>query len=85
MIIGYSPKFVKQYKRLNFELRQEIKEKIKLLDQSVNHKYLKVHKLHGLWKKCYSFSVNYKTRIIFEYKSKETIVLLSVGDHNVYK
>ena len=85
MIIGYSPKFVKQYKKLDSELKREIKEKIELLHNSVNHQHLKVNKLHGFWKRCYGFSVNYQIRIIFEYKSKEKIVLLVVGNHNIYK
>jgi len=83
--IGYFPKFVRQYKVLDKDFREEIKEKVELLKDSRNHKSLKVHKLHGNFKGCYSFSVDYKTRIVFVYISKEEIVLLAIGDHDVYK
>jgi plasmid maintenance system killer protein len=52
---------------------------------SDNHSSLKVHKLNGPLKGSYSFSVNYKIRIIFQYVSKKEVVLLTVGDHKIYK
>ncbi len=84
-IVGYSPRFAKKYKSFEKNLRSEVKEKIELLKDAKNHKYLKVHKLHGVLRGCYSFSVNYKIRAVFEYISKEKILLLGVGDHDVYK
>ena len=83
--IGYFPKFVRKYRSLDKDFKKEIKEKIELLKDSKNHKSLKVHKLHGDFKGCYVFSVNYKTRIVFEYISKSEVVLLVIGDHDVYK
>jgi len=85
MEIVYSPGFLRKLKSKDFDFQEEVIEKIELLEDSRNHKSLKVHKLHGNFKGCYSFSVNYKTRIVFEYISKEEIVLLAVGDHEVYK
>ncbi|MBU1091391.1 hypothetical protein KKA27_00810 [Patescibacteria group bacterium] len=83
--IGYFPKFIRQYNVFGEDLRAEIKEKINLLKDPRNHEFLKVHKLRGYFKGCYSFSVNYKTRIVFEYVSKREIALLAIGDHDVYK
>ena len=50
-----------------------------------NHKRLNVHILHGRLKGRYSFSVNYRFRIVFTHLSKNEVVLLAVGDHTVYK
>ncbi|MFH1979145.1 MAG: hypothetical protein ABII97_02080 [Patescibacteria group bacterium] len=83
--VNYSPRFLRKLKSLDLNFQEEVIEKIDLFKNSKNHKSLKVHKLHGIFKNCYSFAVNYKTRIVFEHISKNTVVLLSIGDHNVYK
>jgi addiction module RelE/StbE family toxin len=85
MNIVYTPKFIRQYKKLPEALQEEVKEKIELFKADQNHPFLKTHKLKGELKKYWSFSVNYQYRIIFEYDSKETIALLKVGDHHIYQ
>ena len=77
--ILYTPKFIRKYKGLESALKEEIKEKIELFKHSSNHSLLKVHKLKGELQNIYSFSVNYKTRIIFEYEDKNKVNLLYVG------
>ena len=81
----YAPHFVRQFKRLPTELQVEVVEKLELLKHTNNHTSLKVHKLHGRFSGCLSFSVNFKIRIIFEYNSKKEMAILTIGDHEVYK
>jgi mRNA-degrading endonuclease YafQ of YafQ-DinJ toxin-antitoxin module len=81
----YAPAFVKQFKKVEVSLQEEVLEKIKLFQDGNNHQSLKMHKLHGEFKACYSFSVNYKIRIVFEYLSKNEVALLALGDHDLYK
>ncbi|MBI5152545.1 type II toxin-antitoxin system mRNA interferase toxin, RelE/StbE family [Candidatus Peregrinibacteria bacterium] len=83
--ILYKPTFVRQYKKYSKPLQDEIKEKIGLFCQDPNHSFLKTHKLKGKLKDFWSFSVNYEYRIVFKYESKNTAILLAVGDHDVYK
>ena len=83
--INYKPSFVSSYDEAEMSLKVEIKEKIALFRNKNNHKCLKVHKLHGALKDCYSFSVNYKIRIVFRYLSKNEVTLLALGDHALYK
>ena len=80
----YAPRFVRHFKRLPKELQEETVEKIALFKYTKNHTALRIHKLHGKFSKCFSFSVNYKTRIVFQYVSKNGVALLSIGDHDVY-
>ena len=86
--ITYSPKFVKIYKKIKeTDLKKEIVNKIELFKNTKNHKSLNVHKLKTFKQKTYSFSVNYKDRVVFEYldNDKKEVVLLSFGDHDIYK
>ncbi|MFA6536388.1 MAG: type II toxin-antitoxin system mRNA interferase toxin, RelE/StbE family [Candidatus Paceibacterota bacterium] len=85
MKIAYKATFIKKLNRLNLELQGEVFQKIELFRNPTNHKLLRVHKLHGQFKTCYSFSVNYQIRIIFEYLSKNEAVLLTIGDHQIYQ
>lgn len=87
MEVAYTPSFIRQLGTLSPELKEEVLEKIELFREPINHQQLKVHKLTGRLKGRYSFSVNYKTRIVFRYlktKPKEAL-LTAIGDHDVYK
>jgi proteic killer suppression protein len=87
MEISYTPSFLRLFKSLPEALQDEAIEKIELFKEENNHKALKVHKLTGRLKGRYSFSVNYKTRIVFAYTSKKPkeATLMAIGDHDVYK
>ena len=81
----YTPSVVKEFIKLETNLKEEVLEKIEFFKNPKNHKQLKVHKLKGPMKNRYSFSVNYKTRVIFEYLSKDEVIFHAVGDHAIYK
>ncbi|OHA16474.1 MAG: hypothetical protein A3C79_02555 [Candidatus Taylorbacteria bacterium RIFCSPHIGHO2_02_FULL_45_28] len=83
--IIYKPSFIDKYNGLEKDLQAEVLEKIELFKNPRNHRHLKVHKLHGRLRGRYSFSINYKYRIVFSYISKNQVRLLSIGDHDVYK
>ena len=80
----YAPVFVREFKKLQVNLQDEVLEKIELFKNSSNHRRLKVHKLKGPLKDCYSFSVNYNFRVVFSYDSKNKVNILTVGDHSIY-
>ena len=81
----YKPSFVRQYKKLQVALQQEVKKKISLFRQDSTHPFLKIHKLKGKLAGFWSFSVNYEYRIVFRYESKNTVGLLAVGNHSIYQ
>ena len=85
MIIRFKPSFVREFKKLPEELREESLERIELFKDTTNHQKLKVHKLQGRLKEFHGFSVTYSHRIVFEYETKETVVFLAIGDHTIYK
>lgn len=83
--IGYKPSFIRKFNKLPQGLQDEVIEKIELFRNTDNHQRLEVHKLKGRLNKFYSFSVNYRDRIVFEYLSDNEVALLAVGDHEIYK
>lgn len=84
LTVSFKPSFLRKIGRLDDTLQEEAVEKIDLLKDIRNHRLLKVHKLHGPLAGKFSFSINYKTRVVFEYVSKTEVTLLSIGDHDVY-
>jgi mRNA-degrading endonuclease YafQ of YafQ-DinJ toxin-antitoxin module len=85
MKISYKATFVRQYKKLENDLQEEVLEKIELFKNKENHILLKVHKLHGKFKENFSFSVNYRFRIVFMWGEGDSAILLAIGDHEIYK
>jgi len=83
--IFYAPIFIRQLKLLEKDLQEEVLEKIELFKKRDVCEQLKIYKLKGRLSGRYSFSVNYKTRIVFDYLSKKEVILLAVGDHDIYK
>lgn len=83
--IGYKPGFIREFQKLEPALQQEVREKIELFKDKKNHEHLKVHKLKGSLKDRWSFSINYRYRIVFQWIDEDSVVLLAVGDHDVYK
>jgi addiction module RelE/StbE family toxin len=85
MQIRYKPTFVRAYKKMSPALKLEVKEKIVLFQNTDNHERLRVHKLKGKLKGFYSFSVTHAHRVVFMYEKQNVIVLIAVGDHDVYQ
>ena len=73
-------------KKFSKALQEEIFEKIEFFRDPSNHKALKVHKLGGGLRGSYSFSINHKIRVVFDYlpTKPQGVLLLVVGDHDVY-
>jgi len=84
MEVIYTRAFFKRLSKYEDDFQEIIFEKITELKDIENHQQLRVHKLHGKFSNCFSFSVNYKTRIVFQHVSKDEVALLSIGDHDIY-
>ena len=82
MKIYYSNKFLKEYKKLPKNIKLIAEKREKLFRANIYNPKLKTHRLTGKLNGFWSFSVNYKTRIIFEIISDDEIWFLSVGSHD---
>lgn len=84
MDISYSPKFIKQYSRLSDDVKDMAEEKENIFKLDNFDSRLKTHKLHGRLSGYYSFSVNFKYRIIFSYYNETRVRFDSIGTHDIY-
>ncbi|WP_074382448.1 type II toxin-antitoxin system YafQ family toxin [Phormidesmis priestleyi] len=88
--LNWSPKFAREYKRFarrNPQLRPLIERTLRLLAEDPRHPALRTHKLKGELADVWSCSIDYNTRILFEFaedsESNEIIIgLLRLGVHD---
>ena len=82
MKIIYSSKFAKNYKKLPLKTKLLAEKREKIFCENIWDSRLKTHRLTGKLKDFWSFSIDYKIRIIFEIRSEDEIWFLAVGSHN---
>lgn len=82
MKIIYSSKFAKNYKKLPNKIKLLAEKREKIFRENLYDPRLKTHRLTGKLNGFWSFSVDYKTRIIFEIRSENEIWFLAIGSHN---
>lgn len=83
MEIEYSENFFRLYKKIPKNIRSLFKEKESIFKVDIFDKKLKTHKLHGKLSDFYSFSINYKYRVIFKILNNKVRVVF-IGKHDIY-
>lgn len=83
--IIFSEKFISQFESLDSKTQKLAENKIEIFRENHRHPSLKTHKLNGVLDGYFSFSVDYQTRIVFEYGKKDTVHFLKIGDHAIYR
>ena len=85
MKIFHHPRFEKAYRRLPLELKSKAEQKESVFRANPFDTRLDTHKLHGKLKSKWSFSIDYRYRILFEFDSAKNVTFLDVGDHAIYQ
>lgn len=85
MKIFYSTKFAREYQKLPLRIKKMAEKKEQIFRKNPFDPRLKTHKLKGSLKGFFSFSINQKYRIIFEFVNSKTVWFHSVGEHSIYK
>ena len=83
--VAYTPKFVREFKKLNTVLKNKVISKINLFKKSPSNQTFRLHKLHGDFSDCWAFSIDYKHRMVFKYLSENEVIFIVIGDHSIYK
>lgn len=85
MKISYSSKFEREYHKLPLSVKKIAEKKEKIFRINPFDSRLKTHKLKGRLKDFWSFSIDDKYRIIFEFIGKHEVWFHSTGTHAIYK
>lgn len=85
VVILYTPEFHRDYKKLPQVLKELVKQKGQVFEQDPFYSLLRTHKLAGALRGLWSFSVDYRNRVIFRFRGQGEVELLRVGDHSVYR
>jgi len=84
MKIIYSSKFKRSFKKLTTFLVEKTIERTIIFEKNPFDPRLDTHKLHGKLKTKWSFLINGKNRVLFEF-DKSDVIFLDVGDHDLYR
>jgi addiction module RelE/StbE family toxin len=83
--IAYSPAFARAYKKQiknQTAIQKLFTEKVALFLQDPYHPQLRTHKLKGILKDFYSFSIDYDLRVIFYFASENEVIFENIGSHD---
>ncbi|MBI4427121.1 MAG: type II toxin-antitoxin system mRNA interferase toxin, RelE/StbE family [Candidatus Magasanikbacteria bacterium] len=85
MKINFSPRFKRAYKKLPPHIQDDFDKQIKVFMRDPNHPSLKTHKLKGRLQECLAFRLQKGYRVLFDFFSSDSVDLLDVGSHDIYK
>ena len=85
MKIYYSSKFAREYKKLPIKIKKTAENKEIIFRHNPFDSRLKTHRLTGKLKDFWSFSIDYKYRVVFEIIDEKTVWFLDVGTHDIYR
>ena len=84
MQIIYSPTFLRQYKKLEQDVRRASEKKECIFRENPHDTRLKTHKLHGRLENLWAFSITVKIRVVFEFAEEGTVIFHAIGPHDIY-
>ncbi|MBI2446649.1 MAG: type II toxin-antitoxin system mRNA interferase toxin, RelE/StbE family [Parcubacteria group bacterium] len=84
MKINYHPRFINSYKKLSLSIKNKAEVKECIFRKNPFDRRLKTHKLHGKIKNLWSFSIDAKYRVVFEFDNSD-VIILDVGNHEIYR
>lgn len=86
MTIYVYARYRRSYKSLDLQLQKLADQRISLFRRDPFDSRLDTHRLHGKLKNQWSFSVDARNRILFEFlnKKREDVVFLDIGNHSIY-
>lgn len=80
-----TPRFEKDFIGLPSKLRAKAVSKIRLFENDCFNSTLNTHKLKGIIKNFWSFSVDRNYRVIFRFLPNREVVYYRVGLHKIYQ
>ncbi|GIW67494.1 MAG: hypothetical protein KatS3mg096_362 [Candidatus Parcubacteria bacterium] len=80
-----TPQFEKDFLSLPKDIRLKAERKIKLFEANCFHPSLRAHKLKGILRDFWSFSINRTYRVIFKFLENNEVIYYRIGRHDIYQ
>ena len=80
----WDSKFKKNYRKIvskNPELKSKFSERMHIFSLDPFDMKLRTHKLSGILKDCWAFSIDYEIRIVFKFLKEDRVLLIDIGKH----
>lgn len=84
MKIFYHLRFKNSYRKISSTVQKKAEKREVIFRKDPFDRRLQTHKLHGELKNLWSFSVDDKYRILFEFDDSD-VIFLDIDDHDVYR
>lgn len=82
--ITYSSHFLRAFQNLPWDVQQAAAKRENIFRKNCFDPRLKTHKLHGSLAGHWSFSIQYKYRIMFRFLAPDQAYFIDAGDHSIY-
>lgn len=82
MIVIYSKKFRKSYKKLSFKLQEQFKQRRNLFLANPFDLILNNHRLHDPYAGCRSINITGDYRAVFYDENQDTVRFVAIGTHH---
>jgi len=82
MILQYTSKFKKQYKKLPKNLQQQFDNRLHLFSTDPTHPTLRLHPLVGQYVGYWSMNINGDLRALYLKRGDEIIIFALIGTHS---
>lgn len=83
--IEYSSKYIHSFKKLPGSIQQKARQKEIVFRRAPFNPQLKTHKLHGRFRDYWSYSVDFKYRVIFSFPNSDKALFFDIGLHPIYQ
>jgi len=81
MVVLYSKRFQKNYKKLQLALRQKFKDRRNLFLTDPFNPLLDNHSLHGKYDGCRSINITGDYRAIYYHETENIVRFIAIGTH----
>ncbi|OGI98398.1 hypothetical protein A3H53_04225 [Candidatus Nomurabacteria bacterium RIFCSPLOWO2_02_FULL_40_10] len=82
---GFERYLNRYLKKISAGEKDLVFELLEIFSKNAFDPRLKTHKLHGRMAEKWAFSINRKDRIVFRFISGNHVLLLDIGDHDIYQ
>jgi len=83
--VYYSSGFKQSLNKFSLKEKKIIKNKLNIFIKNPFSPQLRTHKLTGKLSNYWSFSINYRLRVLFEFIDSQTVGLVDIGIHSIYR